>query len=230
MTGGDMRRIALTAIFVAVILSTCAVGSALASPEFFSEGEPVPAKTKIVFTWKGTASKIEMGEVMECNNSSAKGDIEGQNIVKLKITYEKCVMGEDSCQKTASKPGVIESNSLEGELVDASEVVSGPTSVAIELKAEKAAQPYMAYSCGPGESVRWTGSLLTEMGPVNHPESTTGVIITREKAAEEFGCSKQQLLYIEGAKPCIRLEDGAGAMWLVEDNTLTYKKPIEIRN
>jgi hypothetical protein len=228
-----MRRIALAVAVAAAVLLTCAVGSALAAPEFFSGGEPVPPKPKIAFTSKGVSSKWETGFVMECNNSSAKGDVEAQALVKMRITYEKCTAPSlfSSCQKASSKPGVIETELLTAPLAEASELKGGALSTVVDIQAEKEEKPIAAFHCGPKEelSVILSGELLAEIEPVGKPEATTGFVIAQEKASEPvLGCTKQQFLYLNGLEPCRHVEAGNGGWWFVTHETLTYKAPIEI--
>jgi hypothetical protein len=229
-----MKRIALATACMVAALSTWAVGTALAAPEFFSEGEALPAKTKVAFTSKGVASKWEMGVVMECESSTSKGDVEGQSLVKTKITFSKCNIPSitSSCQ-TAAKVGVITTELLQAPLTDASEEEGGSAKPVVKYESEDAEKPVMKFTCGPKKELTFivTGAMLAEIGPVNGPESTSGFIIGREKKGEKTsGCSKQQFLFVEGLAPCIHLETGAGEMWLVTEETLTYKKPIEVRN
>jgi hypothetical protein len=229
-----MRRIMLATVCVAAAMATCAAGPALAAPEFFTKGEPVGPKTKIAFTSSGTASSWKWSYGFECSSSTAKGDVEGEALVKEKITFYGCESPaiSSSCQKSPSHPGVIDSESLTAPLTEASEKPGGPRSVVGELEPEKEGKPLAKFTCGPHKelSVIVTGALLEPIGPVGGPESKEGFVIAAEKSKEEgFGCTKQQYLFIEGVGPCVHLETGAGELWITTDETVTYRTPIEIR-
>jgi hypothetical protein len=231
-----MKRIALTATLAAVALSICSVGSALATPEFYTVGKKSKVQEKntekVAFTTKGTEVKMDTGVVMTCTGSTAKGDIEGQSIVKTRITYSGCSAPSywGSCQKS-TREGEIETEDLQATLTEASETRGGAKTVIADFVAEKAERPLAKFTCGPKKEVTiiWTGSLLMEISPIGN-ESASGALIMREKSAEaEFGCTKQQFLFIEGEGPCVHLEAGNGGWWLVTDESVTYKKAIEIR-
>jgi hypothetical protein len=89
------------------------------------------------------------------------------------------------------------------------------------------------FTCGPKKelTVKVTGHIFAEQGPVNVAPSTTGTTINREKSAEKtFGCTHQQFLYLNGSGACQHLETGAGASWNVSDDTITLKTALELKS
>jgi hypothetical protein len=230
-----MRRIKIMGLCLvaAFALSAVAAGAAFAAPEYYSVGKKTKTleknTAKVAFTSKGTASKLEGGVVIECNNDASKGDVlNATETGKVKITYEKCTAPSitSSCQKAPSKPGVIVTESLKAHLAEASEEPGGTLAVVNSFEPEKAGKPFAKFTCGPKKelTVIVTGHIFAEQGPVNQPPSLTGFTINREKSAEKtFGCTHQQFLYLNATGSCQHLETGAGASWNVSDDTITLK-------
>jgi hypothetical protein len=238
-----MRRIRILGLCLvaAFALSAVAAVTASAAPEYYSynKAKPpvlVPNTLKIAFTSKGVASKLEGGVVIECSSDTSKGDIlNATETGKLKVTYTGCKAPSISstCQKAPSKTGVISTESLKAVLTTASETKSGATTVVNKLTPEKAGKPFTKFTCGPKKelTVIVTGVIFAEQGPVNKAPSTEGFTINREKSSEvEFGCTKQQFLFENGAGTCQHLETGAGASWNVSDDTVTTKTAVELKN
>jgi len=238
-----MRRIrivglCLVAIFAVSALVASAASAALPENGIFNtktkKVEPLTAEQKIPFKSTGTESKLEGGVVIECEKDSSKGTLLGpKGTVKLKVEYHGCTAPSitSSCQKAPTKPGVITTELLKGELKYASEKSGGPLHVVNRLVPESKPQ-FAKFTCGPKKelTVIVTGVILTEPGPVG-VLATTGFTINNEKVAEEgFGCSKQQYLFENGTGTCQHLTTAAGVSWNISDDTVSYgTKQIELK-
>jgi hypothetical protein len=224
-----MRSLGLGLAAAFAIAALPSMASAESLPYYQSGGKPLGATTKIAFTTHGLKrSKWETGTVMECERDTGKGDLEGpKKIVKWKLEYKECETPaiHASCQKAPTKPGIIITYPLKGELVYASEKPGGPLIVANELQGET--KPELAkFTCGPKKelSVTWEGVLLTPPQPINGSESLEAAFINAEKTKEEgSGCGKQQLLFIEAVGPCEHLFTAAGVMWVVSETAASFR-------
>jgi hypothetical protein len=241
-----MRRIrivglCLVAVFALTAMVTSAASAALPEYGVFNVKtkvvEPLTAEQKISFKNKSlTEAKLEGGVVIECSSDVGKGVLFGpKKTVKLKVTYSGCKAPaiSSSCQKAPTKPGVILTELLKGELGYASEKSGGALHVINRLVPESSLKPFAKFTCGPKKelTVIVTGVILTEPGPVGPPAATSGFTVNKEKAAEEgFGCSKQAFLFENGTGTCKHLETGAGVSWNVSDDEVTYgTKKIELK-
>jgi hypothetical protein len=202
------------------------------------ESKPLGALVKVgVKATNNERSKLEGLVVIECASNTAKGNLEGpKRTVKLKVTYTGCEAPAISsqCETKVKYPGIIELTKLVGELTYASETKGGTPRVANKLVPETRGEEgdeYVRFSCGPREEllVVVTGAVLGEVSPVNGSASKTGELILSEKAKEEgFGCTKQALLFINGAGTCQHLSTHAGAAWNVARDPLVFSKAIQV--
>jgi len=239
-----MRRIRIVGLCLAAVFAVSALVASAASAALPEYGvyntktkkveEPLPT-AKVAFKSTGAESKLEGGVVITCKSDASKGDLEGpKKTVKLKVTYSNCEAPAitSSCQKAATKPGVITTENLKGELGYASEKSGGALNVINRLVPEVAGKPFAKFTCGPKKelTVIVTGVILAEPGPVG-VLATSGTTINREKTAEEgFGCSKQQFLFENGTGTCKHLETGAGVSWNVSNDAVTYgTKKVELK-
>jgi hypothetical protein len=237
----------LVAVFALSALVATAASAALPEFEYYNtktkKDEPLYEKSgtkkaqKIAYTDVGLKrSKLEGGVVIECEHNTAKGDIEGEpskKTVKLKVTYSECEAPSisSSCQKAPTKPGIIITQSLKGELLYASESPGGSLKVANKLTPESKPE-FAKFTCGPKKelSVIVTGVILARPQPINAASSETGESINAEKAKEEgANCSKQQLLFINATGSCQHLSTAAGTSWNVSEDEIHYKgKKVKI--
>jgi hypothetical protein len=240
-----MRRIKILGLCLVAVSAMSIVGvtAAIAAPEYFEEtkakGKTPPQIVKLTkkdtFTSAGGESKLEGGVVITCEKDTSKGGIAtAVETTKLKVTYTGCKAPSisSSCQKSPAKTGLISTENLHAVLTTASETKGGATTVVNKITPE-GSKPFTKFTCGPKKelTVIVTGVIFAEQGPVNSPPSKTGFTINREKTAEvEFGCSKQQFLFENGAGTCQHLATGAGTSWNVSNDTITAKTPVEIKN
>lgn len=221
-------RIAGLCLVVACAAGGFAAESASAQPEYFQEGKVITKA--ITFTIKSTKTPVLLGGGrMECKGGdTGKGKIAPPNkIEKLKITYTGCRSafggGTIPCQKSASKPEIISTESLKGVLTTASKVTGGATVVATTLTGEKS-EFWAKLTCGTLKA-NLKGSLLTEVTPVG-AESVTGFWTSNTKAESLApGCSEQDLLFIEGAGGCVHLSGfiSGGSVAFEAQDQVTYK-------
>lgn len=237
-----MRRIRIMGLCLVAVFAISAVGVSAASaalPENFTlnkttkKSEPLLPTQKITYTNLGGEAKLEGGVVIICKEDKGKGDIEGpKKTVKLKVEYKGCEAPSitSSCQKAPTKPGVITTESLKGELTYASEESGGPLVAVNKLTPEKAGKPFAKFTCGPKKelAVEVTGVIFAQPLPVNGAESKTGESVNSEKLAEPLGCSKQAFLYENGAGACQHLSTKAGTSWNVSKDAVTYKTAVSL--
>jgi hypothetical protein len=238
-----MKRISTIGLCLVAALALSAVLASVASAETepyyttLSKTKVEEVNTlKIAFTNEGLKrSKLEGAVVIECEHDKGKGDIEGpKKSVKVKLEYKECESPaiSASCQKAPTKPGIIITNPLKGELGYASEKSGGTPMIAEELQPETKPE-FAKFTCGPKKelSVSVTGVIFARPSPVNAPPVLTGEVNTAEKAVEtEFGCGKQQFLYLGGGGPCLHLSTQAGVVWNVAEDKVTLKvHPIGIK-
>jgi hypothetical protein len=219
-------------LVAAVAVSAVAVASASAAPEYFKAGKVITTVVKYTNLGPGP-SKLLGGVVIECQKDKGKGQIEAPDkTAKLKVEYKECV-GEVGgkpvvCQKTATKPGVILTNALKGHLVKASEKPAGAEIVANKLEPEVLGKPFAKFKCGT-LTVEVNGGIIVRPEPIGGGDSLKGTSTNSLQGTEpEPGCTTQQLLYVNGAKPCVHLFTAAGNSENVSFDEVTFKAAVEI--
>jgi len=226
-----MRRIRIMGLSLVAVMavSAVAVASASAAPEYWKAGKTITTVVKYTNLGPGP-SKLLGGVVIECQKDKGKGQIEAPDkTAKLKVEYKECV-GEVGgkpvvCQKASTKPGVILTNALKGHLVKASEKPAGTEITANKLEPEVAGNPFAKFKCGT-LTVEVNGGIIVRPEPIGS-ESTKGTSTNSLQGTEpEPGCTTQQLLYVNGAKPCVHLFTAAGNSENVSFDEVSFKAAV----
>ena len=215
-----MKR--LGAVVCALAIFGGSASSASAAPEFFKSNVPHVGNTTF-HDASGGISILRGGLEITCSSFTSVGKVTGAKLVtKMSVKYAGCVgiVGGSSVNcHTSAPPNKINTKKIDGELVEASETVGGPLTIALLLKPE-VVRPFAKFKCST-LNVEVKGEVLAAIGPVAIP-SHTAELRFEEKATEPFSCFKQRLLFVNGTAPCHNLFTASGGSELIAKDTITY--------
>jgi hypothetical protein len=252
-----MTRIRIVGLCLVAVFAVSAVTVSAASaarPAWFVLGkkkgkeaakvEEASATTKIAFSGKGEESHLIGGLNISCETDTVKGDTIGsKGVEKVKIVYKGCHETGNSINCGGTKKE-IKTESIKGELTEASETAGGPQTVVERLEPEAtsgAKAIFTKFKCGETKHefpVVVKGQIFVRVSPVHTGTiteanlSTTGETFTEVKSAIA-GCGVQKFLYEGGKAPCkfLKVEEN-GTELEPSANTshdvLTFKSALAI--
>jgi hypothetical protein len=230
------RRSSLIGLVLgAMLLGALGWGATVAaaeSPMFYENGFPHVGRAKFSGTL-GAGGIVQGPQKLECTGGEVKGTVVGATeLTAVKLTLSGCQLPvlHYHCA-SGSKGNVVRSRALSGSLVLASETIGGTLQPAILFRPKGALD--MRYRCAEiGSKMDVLGPILAAVGPVGVPSlSTTLSFATKQQEPE--GCTKQQLLYVDGEGPCLHLSaEDVPQVALQSVGEFSYLKPgtaLEIR-
>lgn len=250
-----MRRIRIVGLCLVAVFAMSAVVTSAASaarPAWFfkntktkkvEEALSGEKPTKIVFSGVGGESKLEGGLKITCASDTIKGDTFGpKGLVKIKIKYKGC----HETGNTVNCGGVkkeIKTESLKGELTEASEKAGEAKTVVQRLEPELAAPKniFTKFKCGEVKhefNVVVRGHIFvrvtpTHTGTITEADlSTSGETFTEQKSVIP-GCGGQKYLYENANPPCdfLIVEENGTELepsWNISNDKLTFKTALAI--